>query len=84
MFRNVSLSICLLLCGAQMAFAQDWAKRLFKEFEHDFGTVARGAKVEHRGLRIPQFVGDEVDYLSLIHISEPTRPVGISRMPSSA
>ena len=23
-------------------------------------------------------------YLSLIHISEPTRPVGISRMPSSA
>ena len=24
------------------------------------------------------------DVLSLIHISEPTRPVGISRMPSSA
>ena len=25
-----------------------------------------------------------VETLSLIHISEPTRPVGISRMPSSA
>ena len=29
-------------------------------------------------------VRDEVRGLSLIHISEPTRPVGISRMPSSA
>ena len=28
--------------------------------------------------------GDEGLALSLIHISEPTRPVGISRMPSSA
>ena len=28
--------------------------------------------------------GEEVLRLSLIHISEPTRPVGISRMPSSA
>ena len=27
---------------------------------------------------------DEALELSLIHISEPTRPVGISRMPSSA
>ena len=28
--------------------------------------------------------GIEVDYLSLIHISEPTRPAPLSRMPSSA
>ena len=27
---------------------------------------------------------DEVDKLSLIHISEPTRPILVSRMPSSA
>ena len=33
-------------------------------------------------LRMQQF--DEAVLLSLIHISEPTRPVGISRMPSSA
>jgi hypothetical protein len=37
----------LLLAGSTVS-AQDWAKRLFKEFSHDFGTVARGAKVEHR------------------------------------
>ena len=40
--------------------------------------------------RLNYAVGDLVDVismpltLSLIHISEPTRPVGISRMPSSA
>ncbi len=28
--------------------AQDWAKAMFDATSHDFGTVARGAKVEHR------------------------------------
>ena len=39
---------------------------------HGFGAAARG------WLEFPR------EFLSLIHISEPTRPVGISRMPSSA
>lgn len=30
------------------AQAQAWAKKMFKEQAHDFGTVARGANVEHR------------------------------------
>jgi hypothetical protein len=30
------------------ARAQDWAKDMFKHTSHDFGTVARGAKVGHR------------------------------------
>ena len=30
------------LCG------QEWARKMFKEFEHDFGTVVRGAAPEHR------------------------------------
>jgi hypothetical protein len=29
------------------AAAQTWARKMFKELEHDFGTVARGAKSEH-------------------------------------
>ena len=33
---------------------------------------------------VPGARGRRLLYLSLIHISEPTRPVGISRMPSSA
>jgi hypothetical protein len=28
--------------------AQDWARKMFDHTSHDFGTVARGAKVEHR------------------------------------
>jgi hypothetical protein len=28
--------------------AQDWAREMFDHTSHDFGTVARGAKVEHR------------------------------------
>jgi hypothetical protein len=27
---------------------QEWARKMFTESSHDFGTVARGAKVEHR------------------------------------
>lgn len=45
----------LLLCVWAFAWsvpyslpAQDWARKMFKEFEHDFGTVTRGANVEHR------------------------------------
>ena len=34
--------------------------------------------------KMTELWGQAVDALSLIHISEPTRPVGISRMPSSA
>jgi hypothetical protein len=30
------------------AQAQDWAREMFDHTSHDFGTVARGAKVEHR------------------------------------
>ncbi len=27
---------------------QDWARKMFKEFSHDFGTVVRGEEVEYR------------------------------------
>jgi hypothetical protein len=37
----------LLICAAP-AQARDWLKEMFKETTHDFGVVARGAKVEHR------------------------------------
>jgi hypothetical protein len=33
---------------ASSVIAQDWAKKMFNETSHDFGTVARGAKVEHK------------------------------------
>jgi hypothetical protein len=39
----------LLLVSSAGAQAQDWAKRMFTDKpSHDFGTVVRGAKTEHR------------------------------------
>ncbi|GIW94782.1 MAG: hypothetical protein KatS3mg110_2823 [Pirellulaceae bacterium] len=49
--RNVLL---LLLCGwlsagvAQTLVGQSWAAKMFRETEHDFGVVARGAHIAHR------------------------------------
>jgi hypothetical protein len=42
---------CSLLCVFALSAAgdaQDWAKRMFKDFEYDFGTVARNAKAEYQ------------------------------------
>jgi hypothetical protein len=36
-----------LLLAASLAHAQQWAVDMFDHTSHDFGTVARGAKVEH-------------------------------------
>jgi hypothetical protein len=42
------VSLMELFLTVSTAQAQDWARNLFKHTNHDFGTVARGAKVEHR------------------------------------
>ena len=60
---------------------------------HMKGEVVRPPKVDGRfivhdntcvTILLNRAVEEPWSYLSLIHISEPTRPVGISRMPSSA
>ncbi|NUQ61966.1 MAG: DUF1573 domain-containing protein [Pirellulales bacterium] len=38
----------LVLSFTGNVLAQEWAKAMFNHTDHDFGTVARGAKVEHR------------------------------------
>jgi len=42
------MAAALGLASAAPAQAQDWAKQMFSEANHNFGTVARGAKTEHR------------------------------------
>ena len=37
-----------LLAWVSTARAQDWARKMFDHTTHDFGVIARGAKVEHR------------------------------------
>lgn len=38
----------ILACAVSATEAQDWAQSMFNHTTHDFGVVARGAKVEHR------------------------------------
>ena len=46
--RTSCLSLVLLLGLAASACGQDWAKKMFSDTSHDFGKVARGAKVEYK------------------------------------
>jgi hypothetical protein len=44
----LSASLLVLALFSSVAQGQDWARKMFTESSHDFGTVARGAKVEYR------------------------------------
>jgi Protein of unknown function (DUF1573) len=50
--RLLVFGLVLLLQGSaasSIACAQnEWARKMFKEFEHDFGTVVKGEEVEYR------------------------------------
>jgi hypothetical protein len=46
--KTSCLSLVFLFGLAGSAMAQDWAKAMFSETAHDFGTVARGAKAEYK------------------------------------
>jgi hypothetical protein len=56
--RNLCLAVFLMVACTSTGSAQEWAKRLFKVREHDFGTVARGAKVEYRFEMVNCYVED--------------------------
>jgi hypothetical protein len=50
--------IALFLSMPSGARAQDWTRSMFDQMDHDFGTVARGAKCEHRFLVTNAFKED--------------------------
>ena len=43
---RASLAALSIAFAATPCFCQEWASKMFKTTEHDFGTVARGAKAE--------------------------------------
>jgi hypothetical protein len=48
-FRTIRLLLALVLSiSAGQAAAQEWAEKMFKQLDHDFGTVARGADTVYR------------------------------------
>ncbi len=44
--KFLAFILCLLACSSH-ASAQDWARKMFSEQDHDFGIVPRGAKAEY-------------------------------------
>ncbi|MCE5266828.1 MAG: DUF1573 domain-containing protein [Planctomycetaceae bacterium] len=63
MFRKVSLVLGLFVLVQSACLGQEWAQKMFKEADHDFGSVARGAKAEYR------FVFENL-YLEDVHIAD--------------
>lgn len=47
MLRTLALGLISVFALAPSAEAQDWARKMFKETNHDFGSVARGAHTEY-------------------------------------
>jgi hypothetical protein len=62
MIRKIGLLVALIVLSAAPLFAQEWAKKMFKTTEHDFGTCARDARAEY------EFVFENL-YLEDIHIA---------------
>ena len=60
---RILLCATVVLSGAAVGRAQEWARKMFETTSHDFGTVARGAKAEFR------FKLSNI-YLEEVHIKE--------------
>ena len=48
MLRKAGMVLVVCVLVASPVVGQEWARKMFKETTHDFGTVARGAKAEYR------------------------------------
>jgi len=72
MLRNAGVLALLTVLVGWPVFAQEWARKLFKETEYDFGTVARRAKAEHAFVLSNPYVED-------IHIAGARSSCGCTR-----
>ena len=71
MRRQYFAALVLAMFAWGPASGQEWATKMFKSTQHDFGTVARGAKAEY------EFVFSNI-YLEDVHIEVPG-PVAAAR-----
>ncbi len=62
MLRRSILMLAVTILAGTPCFGQEWAQKMFKVKEHNFGSVARGAKVEY------SFVFENL-YMEDVHIS---------------
>lgn len=68
-FGMLSVAFVAALTVASSANAQEWAQKMFKESEHDFGTVIRDAKTEY----VFEF---ENLYMEDVHVASVTTSCG--------
>jgi hypothetical protein len=62
MSRRSALIVVIAALTVSPCFGQEWAQKMFKDTDHDFGSVARGAKTEYR------FVFENI-YMEDVHIA---------------
>jgi hypothetical protein len=62
MLRKIGYLFALGILSGAPCFGQEWAQKMFKITEHDFGTVARSAKAEYR------FVFENL-YMEDVHVA---------------
>jgi hypothetical protein len=62
MIRKVAGILSLIVFVVTPSYGQDWAQKMFKVADHDFGSVARGAKAEF------SFVCENI-YMEDIHLA---------------
>lgn len=62
MMRHAAAVLLILGLSCSTGFGQEWATKMFEATEHDFGTVARGAKTEF------EFVLSNI-YVEDVHIA---------------
>jgi hypothetical protein len=62
MNRKTGLLFVLIVLASSPLAAQEWAKKMFQETEHDFGTCARNARAEY------EFVFENL-YLEDVHVA---------------
>jgi hypothetical protein len=62
MLRRSILTLVVTILLGTPCFGQDWAQKMFRVTSHDFGSVARGAKVEY------SFLFENL-YMEDVHVS---------------
>ncbi len=58
MFRSLLSGLAVIFLTASTLPAQDWARNLLSTTEHDFGSIARGAKAEYAFIVTNNLQGD--------------------------
>jgi hypothetical protein len=61
MIRNRTFAFLVAFFAVSPSFGQEWARKMFQVVEHDFGSVASGAKAEYK------FVLDNI-YMEDVHV----------------